>query len=636
MKKISNTNKKITAILFSIVISVFCIAWKAVPQRDFVLFVYMNGSNLESKYQLGTDNIENMLQAMAADGPDDHFTIVLLMGGTQKWHLDKNISPWEIPTDSIVYAQITHKGFKKIHSLEKRSIGDQRTLTEFINYGMKEFPANKYGLVFWNHGAGSVTGFGYDELYPDNTSLSLAEIRDGLQEAYSLNQRKFAFIGFDACLMATLETASAVSPYADYLVASQELEPGKGWNYKSITEALCHNPEIADDKLCRLIVDSFVESYQEKEEEQVTLSVTDLSKIHALSANIGELSARVRQRLTDEDDAVNPLFYKKLSDLRTEAKSFGMPSFTYYGPDMVDAWDFCRNICKETNDPLAEKIKSNIQESIIYSKKSGNLEKENICGLSVYFPCYNLDVAKNLTEYHRCGFNEAYLDLVKAFADRLLIGNSEEKVTKIVQNDSTMLSTEMLLKIRKAYSIVLGAEGDKWITYGLDGDGVTLDHDGRIIKKHPDGSTMDKWDMKWINIGGKTVSAYMALANKNALVYTVPVYLNNELTDLIVRYDNDNPSGKVCGARRITDNQIPDKGMIEIKANDTIIPLHERFDKDEFIEYIPSNDTIIIRKKKDVKVRLDTVPEGKYRYGYCLVDLYGRKYYTRFTDYKVE
>lgn len=49
-----------------------------------------------------------------------------------------------------------------------------------------------------------------------------------------------------------------------------------------------------------------------------------------------------------------------------------------------------------------------------------------------------------------------------------------------------------------------------------------------------------------------------------------------------------------------------------------------------------SLDTIIIRKKKDVKVRLDTVPEGKYRYGYCLVDLYGRKYYTRFTDYKVE
>ena len=636
MKKIFNINRRITAIIFCTVISLCCIAWSSVPQREFVLFIYMNGSNLESKYQLATDNIEEMLKAMAADIPEDHFTILLLMGGTQKWHLDKNISPQTIPNDSIIYAQITHDGFKIIHSSGKRSIGDRMALTEFINYGMKEFPADRYGLVFWNHGAGSVTGFGYDELHPDNTSLSLAEIKEGLQEAYSCNARNFTFIGFDACLMATLETTSAVAPYADYLVASQELEPGKGWNYKSIIDSLNHYPGIPGNKLCRLIVDSFVESYQEKEQEQVTLSVTDLSKIHTLNANIEKLSKRVRQRLTNGNDTIDLSIYKQLSDRRIESKSFGIPSFTYYGPDMVDVLDFCQNICKETNDTLAEDINRNIQESIIYSKKSHNLEKEHICGLSLYFPCYNLDIAKNLTEYYRCSFNGAYLDLVSIFAQRLLIGNNEKKVTNIVQNDSTILSTEMLLRIRKAYSIILGAQGNQWVTYGLDGDGVTLDNDGRIVKRDNNGNTMEKWNRKWISIGGKTVSAYMTLSSKNALVYTVPVYLNNELTDLMLRYDSNNPSGKVYGARRITDNQIPDKGIIEIKANDTIVPLHELFDKDDFINYIASNDTIIIRKKKDVKVRMDTVPNGKYRYGYCLIDLYGRKYYTRFTDYKIE
>lgn len=76
--------------------------------------------------------------------------------------------------------------------------------------------------------------------------------------------------------------------------------------------------------------------------------------------------------------------------------------------------------------------------------------------------------------------------------------------------------------------------------------------------------------------------------------------------------------------------------MIEIQANDTIIPLHEQFNKEDLINYIPSNDTIIIRKKKDIKVKIDTMTKGKYRYGYCLVDLYGRKYYTRFTNYNIE
>ena len=37
-----------------------------------------------------------------------------------------------------------------------------------------------------------------------------------------------------------------------------------------------------------------------------------------------------------------------------------------------------------------------------------------------------------------------------------------------------------------------------------------------------------------------------------------------------------------------------------------------------------------------MKVSIATVPNGKYRYGYCLVDLYGRKYYTKFTDYEVK
>lgn len=247
-----------------VVLSLGGMARAAISQSEFVLLIYMNGSNLESESKLATHNIRDMLWAGTSEVSDDNLTILLLMGGTRRWHLDEDMPGQSLSSDSITYARITRDGFRKIRSLSNRSIGNSSTLTEFMDYGMQEFPAKRYGLIFWNHGAGSVTGFGYDELHPDDTSLSLGEIHEGLQQSHFSGSAKLAFIGFDACLMATLETAEAVSPYADYLVASQELEPGKGWDYKSITESLRRNPQMPGDQIGRLIADSFVDSYKEK------------------------------------------------------------------------------------------------------------------------------------------------------------------------------------------------------------------------------------------------------------------------------------------------------------------------------------------------------------------------------------
>lgn len=625
-------NRKLTAFICLIVLSVNSIILAVTPKSNFTLLVYMNGSNLESEYKLATHNIEDMVRKDVI-GEDDNLTILLLMGGTKKWHLDEIYPGMSLASDSITYATITHNGFQKIRTFNNQSIGHPSTLTEFINYGMKVFPADKYGLILWNHGAGSVFGFGYDEQHPDDTSLSLAEIRQGLQAA-SIT-RKFTFIGFDACLMATLETALAISPYADYLVASQELEPGKGWDYKSIVRSLQENPLMEGEEIGKLIVDSFIGIYKESLYEQATLSVTNLGKVSLLAEIMGDFSAEIRNMLEHETNAEERSVYQKLSGLRADSKSFGIPTLTYNGPDMVDLLDLCRNMGKEADPALVNKIASKIQETVVYTGKSENLNNDSICGLSIYFPCYNIDATKELSEYQRCGINPEHLRLINTFAQRLQDGSRSERIKDIAGNAPMLLSTEMIMNLRKAYAIVLASDGDRWVTYGLDGDGVSLDYNGRIIRKDYDGDIMKEWNHQWISIGGKTVSAYMSQSDAHSLTYTIPVFLNNKLADLILIYDSNNPSGKIHGARRITDNNIPDKGITEIKANDTITLLHERFDENGFGNYIPG-DTIIVKKKKDMKVGINTVPNGKYRYGYCLVDLYGRKYYTKFTDYEVK
>ena len=44
-------------------------------------------------------------------------------------------------------------------------------------------------------------------------------------------------IGFDACLMAQNSVSVTLAPLAHYLLASQELEPGHGWDYNSLRAA---------------------------------------------------------------------------------------------------------------------------------------------------------------------------------------------------------------------------------------------------------------------------------------------------------------------------------------------------------------------------------------------------------------
>lgn len=601
-------------------------------KRDYVLLVYMNGSNLESRGQMATSNIGEICHSMTQDSLNNHVAVVILMGGTKQWHLYPDISSEKIPEDSITISLVTGKGFKKIHTEKCASIGSPSTLSAFINYSVKEFPSDRYGLIFWNHGAGAVTGFGYDELYPSDRSLSLAEIQEGLQETVP-NLPKFDFIGFDACLMSTLETASAISTYADYMIASQELEPASGWNYSDLISQIKRSPTIMPSELGKTIVDAYIAKSGER--SQSTLSVINLAKVPALTSLIGESSHLLENKLIQQTSVAD--IYQNILLARMNTKAFGMPSFTFYGPDMVDALDFWQQISSKVSEIQIAGIKQQLHETVIYSKTSDDLKNAEVCGLSLYFPYYNMTMAGSLSEYNQSRFDTDYLKLVNTFSKELIAGHSGRGTIEIYKKDSvSTLSTEMILNTRKIYSIILQEkENNRWLSYGLDGDGITLDMDGNIVKKDLDDHVLEVWNQKWIGIGGKLVSAYMTLSSKEGLVYTVPALLNSMRVDLIIKYDELNPSGLIYGARRIIDANIPDKGLIELHANDTLTFLHESFPESENAEFVPT-DTIILKKRKDLKVNIIQVPPGKYQYGYCLVDIYGGKHYTKFRDMIVQ
>ena len=107
------------------------------------------------------------------------------------------------------------------------------TLKDFLNWGFKTYPADRYGVIFWNHG-GQWQGFGGDT--QDGTThtdgLSTAVIKKALNDTMSQNTvSKLDFIAFDTCLMGGTEVLVDFVGYCDLFIANAELDYGDGLEY---------------------------------------------------------------------------------------------------------------------------------------------------------------------------------------------------------------------------------------------------------------------------------------------------------------------------------------------------------------------------------------------------------------------
>ena len=328
-------------------------------------------------------------------------------------------------------------------------------------------------MIFWNHGSGSVGGFGYDECYPDDRSLSLREICEGLESSRLPDNKKFAFIGFDACLMATLEIATSLSPYADYLIASQELEPGGGWDYRSVIPLLASYTPSAVPDLYKKIVRSYINAYGGNEE--VTLSVTRLNAVPALTASVEQFFSSQRRALV-------PSTFPRFSKARSQSKSFGMPAFTFSGPDMTDLLDLCNRMAEPSDSGLLCDIRTRLREAVVCSSTSGSLSHDAVCGLYFFISPAITSVRpvrwKNTIIADSRPIISVSCGSASASGRPGYASVSSSTFPDKVLPDA--LSTDMILHTRKIYAVLLSQTPDgRWLSYGMDGDGITLTPTGK-------------------------------------------------------------------------------------------------------------------------------------------------------------
>ncbi|QXU40136.1 clostripain-related cysteine peptidase [Pedobacter sp. D749] len=588
------------------------------PKRSFVLLIYMNGSDLESKHQLASEDINEIINSY--NNVDDNFATVILQGGTKKWQFSEPIS-----SDSLTYSKVTKNGFEKVKVTANKSIGDPSTLVDFIAYSKKNFPAERYGLIFWNHGRGSVHGFGYDELFPEDISLSLREMGEAFADLkHSQNDLNLDFIGFDACLMATIETATVLAPYAEYMVASQELEPGNGWNYQYIINSLSTNPNLSTTQLLEGIAKSYIDTYSSQPYLQATLSVIALNKVDALNISIGKLISNISANLNSTYPPKEA--FRQKSNYRARSKSFGLPSFSFAAEDMIDMFSFFKIAAKST-DTLFSDFEKKMRDAVLFNVYSKNLDKDAISGLSVYFPYYNRKTASQLNDYFQITFNTEFEKFIENYVTELIGGGAD---SVFVSDSERKLNAAMLVNTNKIYLNIRKLTGDNTlVSYGLDAYDTNVDHRGNITLYGGN----KKWDARWISINDINVCVFMGLSNQSGVSYNVPVLWNGKQAELIIKYfnvDGENLA-KVIGFREISADGVTDK-IKDLQALDEIVFLGQNaLDESMSIEL----GKITITDPSALDIKLSTMPKGNYQVGFCMVDFYGNKHYTKFEDYVI-
>ena len=353
------------------------------------IMVYMCGTDLESRSGMATKDLLEMTRATISD----KVNLIVYTGGCTRW----NNNVISAKTNQIY--QVVSGNLKSLKAnAGTGKMTDPATLTDFITYCAKNFAADRYELIFWDHGGGSVSGFGYDQKYSPNASMTLAQI----QQALTNGGVKFDFVGFDACLMGTLENGLMLSNHADYLIASEETEPGTGWYYTNWLTKLSANTSIPTVELGKLIVDDFVSACaQSAQGQSATLSVVDLAELaYTVPPTFKAFSESISDMIAEKE-------YNKISTARSNTREFARSTAI----DQIDLVHFASNIGNAEGKALKEAVLGAVK----YNRTSSNMN--NSYGLSIYFPYRKLsNVDKAIQTYSAIGIDDSYSQCIREFA----------------------------------------------------------------------------------------------------------------------------------------------------------------------------------------------------------------------------
>ncbi len=331
-------------------------------------------------YMMGDTNLEpyalDDLAEMASVGSSEELNVVAMVDRSPDYSSDGvlNLDDWE---DTKLF-EVRQDEFVELDDLGELNTGVPETLARFVETAVTEYPAENYALLLWDHGGGWL-GMGADETN-DEDPLELDEIAAGIDAGLAATDvGTLDLIGFDACLMATYEVVSTLAPYADYMVASEEVEPGHGWNYGQLA-LIEEEPGTDAPTLASAMLEGYSEqAADEGTEADITLGILDLAAVDELQAAMGD----VAEAYIDDPGAYTP----ELASAQQDVLEFGRDPDPAYSTYQIDLGGFLANLVESGDGELAARATAAIEalDAMVIEHVAGPATSAST-GLSIYFP----------------------------------------------------------------------------------------------------------------------------------------------------------------------------------------------------------------------------------------------------------
>lgn len=382
--------------------------------KKWTILVYLAGDN-----NLDEDGARDLAE-MAKVGSNDDINIVAQFDrvgtvGTQRLYITKGGG---YPEDSIA-------------NLSETNCGDPKVVVDFLNWGVSTYPAEKYMAILWNHGSGWDEDDVYDRavkvspdkgkftplsirrairgkkikppffsttkdellsqaepvraiLYDDESKdfLDNKEMKNVLTEGAKLTPNKrFDIVGFDACLMNTIEVAYQLKDTAKMIVCSQETEPSAGWAYDKFLGALATKPSMSPQELGKVIVDTYIKSYDiGANSEAVTMAAVNPEKVTSVLSSINKWALALKKNIMSEDTFNTVLICTE------KAQKF-------YYPTYKDIFDMARLLKEKSKVKEIQDTSAGIMDALkpgennyMVASKTLTPQMANAHGASIYFP----------------------------------------------------------------------------------------------------------------------------------------------------------------------------------------------------------------------------------------------------------
>ena len=635
-----NTYKRIAALLLSLLTALTLTACGggSEPSADsgsWAIYWYLCGSDLESDGGFATGDLSELMEA---DLPEN-VTVVIETGGALEWQN-------ELVDGSVLQRYVyDSEGLTLVDEQPSASMGESGTLEDFLRFARENYPADRTAVVFWNHGGGSVAGAAFDEVY-DYDSLTLSEMYAAFSAVWEpdTEDQPLELVGFDTCLMATVDTAYTFCDLSRYLVASEETEPANGWYYSRWLQALADDPSMDGAALGRVICDAYYEGCEDVgTEENATLSVTDLSRLAPLLDAYETFGAQALAAAAEDPGFLSR--FRREADL---SENYGGNTREQGYTNMVDMGAIARRTVGEL--PAARDVLDALEGCVLY-RVSGKYRSE-ATGLSCYYS-YNNDIA-DLNGYITEGAGAAFKYL---YAYQLTGGLDADGMAYLAQLGLDSLpalpslsamrwdNAPLTLDDDGYASLTLGPEADSVLAgigfslYRVDEDSdavLLLGTDNDITADWENGVFTDNFRGVWGSIDGCLVYMELSYEGEDYNLYSVPVLLNGEAYNLQVVYDFNDEAWSILGARQgIDDSGMADKELRKLQSGDeltTIWYMASLSDDSDFEAYEAETLTVT---EGTAFTEMD-LPDGEYMLLFEFRDTQGNSGTSQAVTFEVE